>query len=867
MPGRLAISLLLTLSALPLGSVRGEPPAGGDHKVSPTDKPRRTDVMGDPLPKGVIARLGTGRLCQPGASFFAFSADGKLLAAASFGKPELLLWEVGSGKELWRAQFPRISGYSPGMRPLAFSPDGKWIAMGCADRSIRLWDVPSGRETRRLECRRPMVHLAFSPDGKALAAEGPDGGIGLWDPAGGQSLGTWGKFQWVGALAFSPDGKTLTALVPVDGQFGAASWDAAKGEQRGSHVLDGDEGYSGTLSPDGALYAVPTRDGKTIRLMATNSNKEVCRTEGEASYPAAVAFSADGRALTATTRDGTVRVWEAATGKLLHRLTGLSSAVDRVALSPDGRVLLTVQRADQAIHLWDVAKGKELHAFPGHRAGPLDVAFSGDGKTVLTASRDWLMSSRVSAWADWSLRRWDPETGKELGVTSRDQKGEVHHCAFSPDGGRLATVLHDGTLRLWDAGAGKELRDWTVPTAETRVGTPDKMEKYAREAISDPVFSGDGRTLWAAAANGVYRWDTATGKELPVLSLGSERSWPRCRPSPDGRVVAVSGMQGSGRGRSRLIDTATGQTLHELAAEAPSAGALAFAPDGRTLAVTSGRDVTLWEVASGRPRGRLTVAPESAFSLAFSPDGRFLALGGDGQAPLRLWDLTAESPTGGSSWPWGRVLSLAFSPDGKRLALAGWENTALVCDVAALFEERPAERLKLSRDDRERLWGDLSGAEAGRAYRALQRLAASGPEGIALLKDRLKELPQPDEKRMARLIKDLDSDHFETRERATQELKGFGPRAEGPLRDALKAGPSAEVRARAEQLLSRLKDEAASATSPELVALRVVEALELNGGAEARVVLEGLAKGTADDHTAAAAKASLGRLTRRPTTP
>jgi WD40 repeat protein len=860
MPSRLASSLLLILSTLPLGGVRGEPPAGGDDKVSPTVKPRPTDIMGDPLPRGVIARLGTGRLCQHGASYFAFSADGKLLAATAYGVPELRLWEVSSGKELWRAQFPRVHTYGAGMRPLAFSPDGKWIAMGCADTSIRLWDTASGRATHRLECGKPMVDLAFSPDGKVLAARGPAGGIGLWDPAGGRSLGTWGKSVWVGQLAFSPDGKTLTALVPVDGKFGAASWDVAKGEQRGSHVLDPDEGFAGALSPDGALYAVPTKDGKTIRLLATDSNKEVCRTEGEASCPAGVAFSADGRALTATTHDGTVRVWEAATGKLLHRLTGLSSPVERVALSPAGRVLLTVQRADLAIHLWDVAKGKELHAFPGHRTGPLAVAFSGDGKTVLTASHDWRRGTPVSAWDDWSLRRWDPETGKELGVTSRDPKGEVHYCAFSPDGSRLATVLHDGTLRLWDAGAGKELRDWKVPTRETRIGAPGKMEKYALEAISEPVFTADGRTLYATAPNGINRWDTATGKELPVLRLGDGWRWNCCRPSADGRVVVVSGSLPPRGERSRLLDTAKGQTLQELAVGATSAGAFAFAPDGRTLAVTSGRDVTLWEVASGRPRGRLTVvAPRWAFSLAFSPDGRFLAMGGDGQAPLRLWNLTAESPTGGSSWPWVEVGSLAFSPDGKRLALAGMDNTALVCDVAALFEERPAERLKLSPDDRERLWGDLSGAEASRAYRAMQRLAASGPESVALLKARL-QAPQPDPKRVARLIKDLDSDDFETREKASRELEGLGQRAEGPLRDALKAGPSAEVRDRAERLLARLKADAAIAPSPELVALRAVEALELNGGSEARAVLEGLAKGSADERTAEAAKASLGRL-------
>ncbi len=89
-------------------------------------------------------------------------------------------------------------------------------------------------------------------------------------------------------------------------------------------------------------------------------------------------------------------------------------------------------------------------------------------------------------------------------------------------------------------------------------------------------------------------------------------------------------------------------------------------------------------------------------------------------------------------WPGARFLSLAFSPDSTRLAVAGTSNTALVCDVPALLKETPAERLTLSADDRERLWGELAGADGTRAFRALGRLAASGPEGVAFLEAHLK---------------------------------------------------------------------------------------------------------------------------------
>jgi WD40 repeat protein len=857
--------LLAVLGLIPGGAARGEPPMAR--------KQTRTDLLGDPLPESVIARLGTERLWLPDADNFVFSSDGKLLAGASFG--ELRLWEVGTGKERWRGHFPPrpLSGPQPEKTHLCFSPDGKLLALGSSDPTVHIWDIASGRETGRLECGGYVRQLAFSRDAKVLAVSTEKPGIQLWEPAAGKQLDTWAQSYFVRWLAFSRDGRTLTSLVgdPKDASEGAiiSTWDTVSGEEHRRGRLEWPATWAGALSPDGALIALPTEDGKTIRLLDAKSGKEACRTKGEAARPGLIAFASDGRTLTAGTRDGTVRVWESATGKLLHRITGLASTVDRVALSPDGSLLVAAEKGYQGIHLLDVATGNEVHTFAGHRTGGLIVAFSRDGKAVMTANRDfsWTLPPPPDCGV-WSLRRWDPETGKELRVTARNLKAQVCAAGFSADGSRLATLHQDGALRLWDTEAFRELRDWKVPTSERRLLRPE---------VSALALSHDGKTLFGARPVAIARWETATGKELLPLGAFTGQWRVGCVvPSPDGRLVAATIP--SSHSLTVLLDASTGQKLYELPSK--EAGIVrAFSADGRTLVVASADEVTLWEVASGRPRGRLPKAG-AIFAAAFSPDGRILALGANADPRLRLWDLTSDRPEP-PLLPWdltfsrpprepvGRwecVSSLAFSPDGKRLAMAGSQNTALVFDVAALFKQRPARVLKLSADGREPLWEDLTGADGDRAFRAIHRVAASGPEGVAIIEARLNVLPEI-AKELPRLIKDLDDDAFETREQASKELERLGLQAEAALQEGLKKDPSAEVRKRLEQLLERLKPGGASPASPELIGLRAVEALEMNGGPEARAVLERLAKSQRDDRLTADAKASLTRLAKRPARP
>jgi hypothetical protein len=325
--------------------------------------------------------------------------------------------------------------------------------------------------------------------------------------------------------------------------------------------------------------------------------------------------------------------------------------------------------------------------------------------------------------------------------------------------------------------------------------------------------------------------------------------------SPDGRTIGTTEGLGD-KGGLYLWDAATGKQRHHLPAGNYRAGA--FSPDGLVVA-SVGEEVRLWDVAAGLEIGRLQGglckyqhyydAP-----VAYSPDGRFLAAAEIvEQDGAHLWSVESGRDVrldGGQ----GRVTAIVFSPDGRHFLTAGEDRTVLVWDVARVTGE-PRTQPPLTAAHVRDLAADLRGNNPLRAFQAFHRLSRSPEKVVAVLRDHLRPVAPADPKQLAQLLRQLDSEDFAERERAMSSLRELGQPAERALKQALTAKPSLEVRKRINLLLAELEQARKGRLTNWGVRL-----LERIGTAEARTLLEALARGAPGAPLTEDAGAALKRL-------
>jgi len=619
----------------------------------------------------------------------AYSPDGKILASA--GKdPTVRLWDAATGEQ--RLVFTK---HTNTVFSVAFSPDGATIASASSDGTIRLWDPRTGQERGVCKGHRGWVCcVAFAPDGKTVASGSLDKTVRLWDPSTFQERAAFkGHTDRVNCLAWSPDGKVIGSAT----QNGVVKlWDVAADTERTVparwRVQEGGPAASIAISPDGKFLAWASGPFVKVWDLARDEEHATINLRFDGSYPGCVSFSSDGRVLATGCGGlgnvpGSAKLWDVGTGRQLAVFRGQASQHTVVAYAPDGSSL-AVGSADGLVTVWDLPKRPERATWEAHSAGVFALALAPDGQTLATGCGEWWKTNHPA-----EAKLWNLSTGRER-ASLQGHSGWLTAVAFSPDGGTLATASWDRTVKLWDTKTAAETR--TLPgwngTVLSLAFAPDGRTLALGGSDSAVPFgtesSGKGGKFDRAARGEVHLWDVSKGQTRATLS--GQGGIFALAYAPDGETLAGA----SGDGMVKIWNADTGREQATLRGHTEVALCVAFSPNGKILAAGGGAlpertrpgSVTLWDVAEGREVLILQGHTGAVFAVAFTLDGRTLATGSN-DGTVKLWDTATGQERATLSGHMRWVRCLAFSRDGRTLVSGSGDGTVSFWDAAPVVEE------------------------------------------------------------------------------------------------------------------------------------------------------------------------------------
>ncbi len=832
------------------------------------------DAFGDPLPIGAVARIGTSRYRLPEAGSpqaVALTPDGKLLAVLGLGG-DIEIWELPAWKRqrlLRGRSFDKNN--PPQFLGLTFSPDSKKLVTFYANQQcLHVIDVATGKALKKLALGkndpRGAPTLTLLRDGQTLVGsfniQVPNGNmvqeVQIWDLAKDKLTRSFpmpmDRSAGQSPRVISADGRWLAQAlldeeaIAKDNRVDAyiEIWDLKTGKLARKIETDG-----GMLmpklaySPDGKWLAAS--NGQSIlRIYDADTGKERHNIRLRRAPLSHLEFSPDSASLYVADQDGKITLWDPASGERTasHAIPN-SSAVRHLVFQPDGKVLALGYDMD-AVHLWEVATGKQLSPTGVPASVITEVAFAANGDLFVAAEDGFF------AW-------WNPRTGAKLRdlkleLPSRDEDGIFRVVDVDPrrprtglissvtmsQNGEFLANTNGNSLSFHDAKTGKLLYD-------------DELNNAGDRAVT---FLDGGSKVAAMQGKKVRVWNARSGRDLAVFNipLRKHEIAVKLSASPNGKHFAVVTTTNEGVGRALLWDVDSKKIVREL--PAGPGNAIQFSPDGQWLALTGAggletAQLTRVGAAKGETLLKLGGEVQEISRIAFAPDGRQLALavivptGDRDKSRLVIFEMASKKIrlelVGHEA---GVIESLSFARDGGLLASGASDTTVLVwqAGLRAFLASPPgkgvgAEGKPAAAADLADWYQQIAGTNPKAAFQHMIKLAQVPKQAVKLFEDKIAPAKKPDagEKTIPQWIHDLGSGTFAVRSKASAMLQKIGMTVEPDLRAALPKATDVETKRRIEELLDRFALH--EWTQEEVLHARAVEVLETLATPEARTLL------------------------------
>jgi len=642
-----------------------------------------------------------GAFRQVGAALLAFS-----LVPTFFVLPSAHAQNSEVQTKRYKPELVVQTGHSSDISSIAFSPNGKIVASGSFDNTIKLWDKETGKELRTLYGHTGRVlSVAFSPDGQTLASGGWFNVIRLWDVASGKQIGALeGHTDQVNSVVFSPNGTSIASCGNDDTarlwnlqtrkqlqQFDVKEYGTAEVQS----AADPGTCQAVSFSPTGDILAFAGRDDRTVALWGLREGRLLRTLSGNASPLHSLIFTPDGKRLVCGDREE-VNIWDVNSGNLVTATETDPTEetvqfIRSVAVSRDGKTIAGVQ--GNTIRLWhseDGRKIKDIRSEGDKRF--LSVAFGADENTLATSE-----NTELGGGNDL-IRLWNITNGRET-IAFDGYSNNAFALSLSPDGKHLAVWDPDSTLKLklWNFNSDKPFQSfesndlYALPTimfgpdsTTLAIGTADKviLRDSASGKISSTLtkprpwagfesppltFTSDGKIVSLGWAGGLSVWDSKTGKVIRSIQNYGLAGW---KTPPNTVAISLNGnlLVGGGLdGSLRLWDLRTGKARSTSCGASDPIDSVAFSPNGKLFeAVSRAGDIKICNAGMGNQLREFK--NDTIQKAVFSPDSRALAgISYDGS--ITLWDIQSGGilKTFPGASRFRSRNSLAFSPDGRTL--------------------------------------------------------------------------------------------------------------------------------------------------------------------------------------------------------